>query len=250
MVHYILNFTIHSPCKSATFMEFSPAGRFLAVGDKNFSLHILDKLTGFHPIASSTTLGEPTALVWETSKAFYLGLNNGVFIHYQVDLGEKKLVKGVANSLFHGAFPVTALALDADSKTLVLSVGPGVFALRRIHGTGMSLLMNWGNKLTTLEVTSVLWPTSRTVSISKGIPESQLPRFQGRSVSPQATHSSSHFVVNTWCKMHYLITQLAPKLTRLFLAQSSLSSTGTCVYLPHSRQLKCEWTNFSYLMTY
>ena len=123
-------------------MEFSPTGRFLAVGDKNFSLHILDKLTGFHPVVSSTTLCEPSALVWETSKTLYLGLNNGVFIHYRIDLEEKKLVEGFVNSIFHGAFPVTAIALDADSKTLVLSVGPGVFALRRTHGTGMSLSMN------------------------------------------------------------------------------------------------------------
>ena len=205
MVHYELNFTIRSPCEATTFMEFCPTGRFLAVGDKNSSLYILDKFAGFYPIASSTTLGEPTALVWETSNAFYLGLNNGVFIHYRINLEEKKLVKGVVNSLFHGAFPVTAIALDADSKTLVLSVGPGVFAFRRFRGTGMSLSMNRGHRLTTLKVTSILWPTSRAVSISKRTPESQLPRFQDRSVSPRTTHSSSCFVVNTWRKVRYTI---------------------------------------------
>jgi WD40 repeat protein len=134
MVHYKLNFTINAPSESTRFVEFSPTGRFLAVGDES-SLHVLDRVAGFHPIISSTTFGEPTALAWETSKTFYVGLNNGIFIHYQIDLGEKVLVRGAVNTLFRGAFPVTAITLDADSKTLVLSVGPGVFAFRRIHGT-------------------------------------------------------------------------------------------------------------------
>ena len=132
--------TVNSPCDSTTFMEFSPTGRFPAIGDKNLSLHVLDKLAGFHLTTSSTTLSEPTALVWESSKAFYIGFNNGELGHYQIDLGGRELVKGDMNSLFHGAFPVSAIALDADSKTLVLSVGPGVFALRGIRGTSMFLI--------------------------------------------------------------------------------------------------------------
>ena len=31
------------------------------------------------------------------------------------------------NHMFRGAFPITAMALDAESKMLVLSVGPSVF---------------------------------------------------------------------------------------------------------------------------
>jgi len=138
MIHYNLNFTISSPGGSTTFMEFSPNGRFIAVGDQEMSsLFILDRLTGFHPTISSITPTEPTALVWETSKAFYVGLRNGRFIHYEIDLRGNRLVEGPTNSFFHGAFPVTAMALDAEAKTLVLSVGPEVFAFRRIQATGM-----------------------------------------------------------------------------------------------------------------
>ena len=83
MVCYKLNSTVSSPGKSITFIEFSPNGRFIAVGDRGLpSLFILDKLTGFHPKISATTPAEPTALVWESSKAFYVGLSNGRFVYY------------------------------------------------------------------------------------------------------------------------------------------------------------------------
>ncbi|KAF9642055.1 hypothetical protein BDM02DRAFT_3133357 [Thelephora ganbajun] len=133
---YELTFTISSPGKSIVFMEFSPNGRFLAVGDRHSSsLYILDRFAGFHPTISATTPAKPTALVWETSKTFYVGLSDGRFIYYQIDLRGSKLVKGAVNSFFHGSFPMTAIALDAESKTLVLSVGPDVFAFRRIRAT-------------------------------------------------------------------------------------------------------------------
>lgn len=127
MDRYELNFTVPSPRNSTTFVEFSPNGRFLAVGDRDSSsLYILDRLTGFHPTISTATSAKPTALVWETSKALYVGLSDGRFVHYQI--GGDKLVKGVTNSLFHGGFPITAISLDMESRTLVLSVGPDVFA--------------------------------------------------------------------------------------------------------------------------
>ena len=140
MICYELNSAVSSPGDSTTFIEFSPNGRFLAVGDCNFSLYLLDKLAGFHPTISVATPAKPTALVWESSKAFHLGLGNGCFIHYQIDLGGNKLVKGIVNSVFHGAFPVTAIALDMESKTTVLSVGPDVLVFRRIRTTSMFYL--------------------------------------------------------------------------------------------------------------
>lgn len=136
MANYTLDFTTSSPGKSITLMEFSPDGRFLAVGDRDPSfLFILDRLTGFNPTVSAATPTEPTALVWESSKAFYAGTNDGRFIHYRVDLGEERLVRGVVNSLFRGKFPITAIALDAESKMLVFAVGPDIFASRRIRAT-------------------------------------------------------------------------------------------------------------------
>jgi WD40 repeat protein len=145
MVCYELNFTISSPGKSITLIEFSPNGRFLAVGDRGLSsLYILDRLTGFHPTISATTPAEPTALVWETPKTFYVGLGDGRIIHYRIDLAGKKLVKGAVNGLFYGASPTTAIALDAESKTLVLSVGSDVFVLRRIRTTGRFIYRRFG----------------------------------------------------------------------------------------------------------
>jgi len=137
MACYELNFTVSAPGRSTTFIEFSPNGRFLAVGDQGSFVYILDRLAGFHPTISTATPDKPTALVWETPKVFYVGLSDGCFIHYQVDLGGRKLVKGATNSVFRGVFPITAMALDVESKTLVLSVGPEVFAFRRIRTTSM-----------------------------------------------------------------------------------------------------------------
>ena len=139
---YELSFTVSSPGKSIVFMEFSPNGRFLAVGDQvSSSLYILDRLAGFHQKISATTSAKPTALVWETSTTFYVGLGDGRFIHYKIDIGGNRLVKGAANGLFYGGFPVTAIALDVESKTLVLSVGPDVFAFRRVCATSEFYLL-------------------------------------------------------------------------------------------------------------
>lgn len=144
MICYKPNSTFSSPSKTTTFIEFSPNGRFLAVGDRELSsLFVFDKLAGFYPTTSATMPARPTALVWENSKAFYVGLNDGCFVHCKIDLPSRKLVKGAMNSFFHGVFPVTAIALDAESKTLVLSVGPEVFISRRIDATStFYFLMN------------------------------------------------------------------------------------------------------------
>jgi hypothetical protein len=136
MANYQLKFTLPSPGTHTTFAEFSQSGRFLAVGDwGSSSLYVLDRCAGFHPTFSVITPAKPTALVWESSKAFYVGLDNGHFVYYQIHLSDGKLVKGTTNYLFHGAFPITAMALDAESKTMALSVGPSVFAFRRICET-------------------------------------------------------------------------------------------------------------------
>lgn len=140
MALYEVDYVIPCPCSYITFIEFSPDGRFLAVGDRNFSsLYLLDRHAGFHPMFFVTTPEKPTALVWESSGAFYVGLADGSFTHYRVDLGGK-LVEGATTHSFRGVFPmlpITAMALDMDSDTLVASVGPEVFAFRRIDSTSM-----------------------------------------------------------------------------------------------------------------
>ena len=199
MACYEQTFTVDSPAEFTSFMEFSPSGQFLAVGDRDSaSLYILDELAGFHPIISDATPETPTALVWETSSTLYVGLTNGRFVHYQIDLGGNKLVKGTVNDRFRGPFPVTAIALDAESKTLVISVGPEVFALRRIRATSASyLLTDWSGKLTPLEVDSNSSPISQAASTSKETLGSHLLRSQGLFVSPAITLSSSPFLVRT-----------------------------------------------------
>jgi hypothetical protein len=138
MANYELNSTVPSPGDHISFIEFSPNGRFLGVGNfDDSSVCVLDRRSGFHRILSAVTPAEPTALVWETSEVFYVGMRNGTFARYQIkaDGGGKTLERGFLNNLFHGTLPVTAMGLDEDSRTLVLSVGPGIFALRRVNAT-------------------------------------------------------------------------------------------------------------------
>lgn len=195
MFCYKLNFTISSPSKTTTFVEFSPDGRFLAIGDRCLSaLFILDKIAGFHPTISATMPADPTALVWETSKTFYVGLSDGRFVYYQIDLGNRKLVKGPVNNFFYGVFPATAIALDAESRTLALSVGPEVFVFRRIRATSaFHLPVNWISELTLPKVHSTSSPIFQADSISNVTLGSRPPHSQGLSVLPPTIHSSSHF---------------------------------------------------------
>jgi len=133
MFSYDLHSTIRTPGMSATFIEFSQNGRFLAVGDQGLaSLWIFDKTTGFSPNIVIATPATPTALVWETSETVFAGFDDGRLVHYRVDLVGKTLVEGAVNSHFHNGLPITAMALDAKLKTLVVCVGPEVFVVRRI----------------------------------------------------------------------------------------------------------------------
>jgi WD40 repeat protein len=139
MVPYQLDFVVPSPGQSISVIEFSPDGRFLAVGDRDSSvLYILDRLAGFHPTISAVTLPKPTALAWETSTAFYVGSSDGRFCHYRIDLEGGKLVQGFVNSRFYGQFPITAIALNEESNILALSLGPDILMFQRICATGAS----------------------------------------------------------------------------------------------------------------
>jgi hypothetical protein len=134
---YNLYCTINVPVPSIMFMEFSTNGRFLAIGGEGDSvLHILNKLTGFHPRLSANLPANPTSLVWESATKFFVGLSDGRFVDYRMDLANKRLEKGTMNSSLYGGLPSTAIAIDAESKTLALAVGPDVFAFRRTTGTG------------------------------------------------------------------------------------------------------------------
>ena len=136
MTSYQLSSAVRSPGRSITFLEFSPNGRFLAVGDRGLSsLSILDKCTGYHPNLSTTMPAEPRALVWDASEAFYVGLGDGCFIHCQIDHERNDIVKGAVNSALYGVFPVTAIALHQGSNILAVSVGPEVFLFQRARTT-------------------------------------------------------------------------------------------------------------------
>lgn len=194
---YKLNFTISSPGNSTEFVEFSSNSRYLAVGDRN-SLYILDRLTGFHPTISTIAPAKPTALVWESPKTFYVGLSDGRFIHYQIDLRGKRLVKGYTNNRFRGGIPITAIALDMESETLVLSLGPEVFAFRRVRATSKFYsTMNQNSKLTWVEANSTSPEISQTVSNSKKLPENESLRFRDPFVSPPTTSSLLRLISNT-----------------------------------------------------
>lgn len=199
MADYELKFTVSSPGNYPTFVEFSPSGRFLVVGYRDSSLYILDRRAGFHPTLSATTPAIPTALVWETHKAFYVGFDDGSFMHYQLDLKQKKLAVGVVNSLFRGSFPVTAIALDGESKTLVLSVGPGVYAFRRTRTIGMcSPADDLEHTLTPPKVTFASSPSYRAVlNFLQATLEVQHHQFRDLSVLHRTIHLWLRFAAKT-----------------------------------------------------
>ena len=172
MASYELNSSVPWPGGYIAFVEFCPSGRFLAVGDRDLSsLYILDRCAGFHPVLSSITPARPTALVWETSKTFYLGQSDGRFTYYQIDLRGRKLEEGATNRFFHIAIPITAMALDAGYKTLVVSVGPEVFAFRRSNAAGkFHPLAYRSGKLMLFKANFASSPIYRVGSISKANP--------------------------------------------------------------------------------
>lgn len=137
MDDYKLCYTINVPVTSILFMEFSTNGRFLAVAEEGHRIiYVLEESKGFYPTFSAKLSANPTSLVWESSAKFYVGLSDGRFVDYRVDLINQRLAKGTTNSYLYGGFPATAIAIDAKSTTLALSVGPDVFAFRRINRTG------------------------------------------------------------------------------------------------------------------
>jgi hypothetical protein len=191
MASYELNSVVPSPAYYTTFIEVSPDGRFLAVGDRDLrSLYILDRSAGFHPILSAPTLESPTALVWETSAAFYVGMADGRFTYYTINLEDKKLVKEKTNSAFRGGFPITAMALDRESRTLALSVGPEVFAFRRIHATStFRSSMTQNSRLTLLKANLVSPATYRVDSILRMNLGGWFLRSREPFVLPPTAHS-------------------------------------------------------------
>jgi hypothetical protein len=199
MNRYKLNFTIASPVPVTTFVEFSPDGRFLAVGGQHRPwLSILDKSAGFHPTISGMFPLEPTALVWESSETFYVGCQDGCFVHCRINLKDNVLVEGTMNSsLRKEGFPITAMALDAESRTLVVSVGPGVFAFRRVRATSkFQILMNHGGKLIRLEVDSTSLGVSQPASISRENREPRPHHFRGLFTSLPTVNLLSHSAGN------------------------------------------------------
>ena len=137
MDDYELCYTINVPATSILFMEFSTTGRFLAVAEGGHGdIHVLEESKGFYPTFSTNLSAMPTSLVWESSTKFYVGLSDGRFVDYGIDLTNQRLTKGTTNSSLYGGLPATAIAIDAKSTTLVLAIGPDVFAFRRTSRTG------------------------------------------------------------------------------------------------------------------
>jgi hypothetical protein len=193
MNRYKLNFTIPSPAVLTTFVEFSPDGRFLAVGDQDRPwLSILDESAGFHQTISAMFPLGPTALVWESSETFYVGYRDGCFIHCRIKLKDNVLVEGAMNSsLRKEGFPITAMALDAESRTLVVSVGPDVFAFRRVRATSkFQISMNHGGILIRLEVDSTSLGVSQPASISRENREPRPRHFRDLFTSLPTMNSS------------------------------------------------------------
>ena len=141
---YSLQYTILFPGTSVGFMEFSPSGRFLLVGDgRRDRLYVLDRVAGFRPMIETDTISSPTSLTFESSSSFFVGLDDGRFVEYKVDLRSKYLVKGWTNDALQGSLPVTAMSLNATARILALAVGPGVFVFNRVARTGTCIPFGW-----------------------------------------------------------------------------------------------------------
>lgn len=134
---YELQYTLQSVGESATFMEFSPDGRFLVIGGREPArLRVFDRWDGFLLAVEADTASYPTSLTFESSATFLVGFNDGRFVEYTIDLGSKRLVKGWTNNTLRGASCVTAIALDETSQILTLAQGPSVLVFSRISKTG------------------------------------------------------------------------------------------------------------------
>jgi hypothetical protein len=164
MTLYEAEFTVPAPGDYTTYLEFSPNGRFLAVGESMDppSVSLLDGQVGFGRKISTITQGIPTAHVWESSGSFFVGFGNGRITNYRIDSKEENLVKGITTHPFRGVFPVfpiTAMALNANSETLAVAMGPDIFAFRRINAKSKLLSStNQGFGLTFLKAIFVLSP--------------------------------------------------------------------------------------------
>jgi len=203
MNRYNLQYTIHFPGTSVGFMEFSPNGRFLIVGDgRRDRLYVLDRVTGFRPLVETGTISSPTSLAFENSTSFFVGLSDGRFVEYRVDLRSKYLVKGWTNDALHGSLPATAMTLDATARILALAVGPGVFVFNRVARTGAWMFFGWdiGWKLNPLQVNSSLQQMFPASSTSKGSPVTILPPSHSTCAFLRTLSSLSPFVGKTWCK--------------------------------------------------
>lgn len=134
---YHLQYTIQSLRGSVDAMEFSPSGRFLVVGDGNPArLRVLDRLTRFCPTMEAEAISQPTSFAFENSSTFLVGLDDGRFSKYTIDLRSKRLVIGWTNSGPRGPSPVTAMALNKTGQTLALVAGPNVLVFIRVFENG------------------------------------------------------------------------------------------------------------------
>lgn len=137
MSEYGLQHTLPCPGDSVRFMEFSPNGRFLIMaGWGQGRLHVLDRLAGFSSAVETSTISPSTSLTFESSSSFLVGLEDGRFVEYKIDLRSRHLVKGWTNDSLHGNLSVAAIALDATARILALAVGHDVFVFHRAARTG------------------------------------------------------------------------------------------------------------------
>lgn len=239
MTFYHLTSSIRSPGGSTTFLEFSPDSQFLAIGDRDLSsLFILDGRTGYYPNLCATTPAKPTALVWDTTETFYVGLSNGCFVHYQIDLETYQLAKGTVNTTLRGVFPVTAMALSEGSMVLALSVGPDVFIFHRIH-TGEFIR----DPITSMDSRR----PSRVPFFSEYFTPFCLQTRPWESVSPVPKvhlfycrqHAGCCFLPSTH-SVSQVVTRPKLNLTCPLLGQSRSSSAENQPFLHHCSRQKCK----------
>ena len=139
MNEYRLQSTHLCPGDSISLIELSLDSRLLIIGDRRMArLKILDRLTGFRPVIKTLTPSQPTSLTFEGPTSFLVGLDDGRFARYLIDLRSKRLVHQWTNDSLRGMDSITAIALDTTARILALAVGSNVLLFSRLTAIGGS----------------------------------------------------------------------------------------------------------------
>jgi hypothetical protein len=171
-------------------------------------------MSGFRLVIETWTASQPASLAFESSTSFLVGLDDGRFARYRIDLGSGRATHQWTNDTPRGTSPVTAIALDTTTRVLALAVGSDILVFNRFTTTGGFFGQASTQWLTRSQANSSSQPTSLAVWTSRGTSETLLLRPPSPSALRQVANSSSLSVDKTWREFIF------PVLPRLELSDN------------------------------